>query len=308
MEEPSLLGSSEQITIGASLSSSGRWTWRRPDIGEHSFHALGCTCRVGVEPIYALVVELYAPINTLKPVGEDLWVVDGPIVRMAFLGGSMPFPTRMVVVRLANGDLFLWSPTEPDNGLRDQIDALGPVRHLISPNKLHYAYIGEWQRVYPEATTWASPRVRERAASQRIEVSFEADLGNEPEPAWREDFDQLIFRGSRFMVNVLPQEVVFFHRRTRTLILADLILNFEIEKVGGAYRRLIRFIGAADPDGKAPIDLRLLTLLVGKDDARCAFERMVAWKPQRVIMAHGRWYARDGTEELRRAFRWLGSK
>jgi hypothetical protein len=45
---------------------------------------------------YALVVELYEPINTLKPVGERLWVVDGPIVRMAFPGGSMPFPTRIV--------------------------------------------------------------------------------------------------------------------------------------------------------------------------------------------------------------------
>jgi hypothetical protein len=82
-------------------------------------------------------MELYQPINTLKPVGEQLWVIDGPIVRMAFPGGSMPFPTRMVVVRLANGDLLLWSPTEPDDMLRAEIDALGPVRHLVSPNKIH---------------------------------------------------------------------------------------------------------------------------------------------------------------------------
>ena len=61
-------------------------------------------------------MELYEPINTLKQVDEDLWLVDGPIVRMAFLGGTLPFPTRMVVVRLANGDLFLWSPTELDDG------------------------------------------------------------------------------------------------------------------------------------------------------------------------------------------------
>lgn len=102
-------------------------------------------------------MELYEPINTLKPVGERLWVVDGPIVRMAFPGGSMSFPTRMVVVRLANGDLFLWSPTEPDHELHSEIDALGPVRHLVSPNKLYYAHIGAWKRAYPEATAWASP-------------------------------------------------------------------------------------------------------------------------------------------------------
>jgi hypothetical protein len=52
-------------------------------------------------------VELYEPINTLKPVGEGLWVADGPVVRMAYLGVSFPFPTRMVVARIANGELFL---------------------------------------------------------------------------------------------------------------------------------------------------------------------------------------------------------
>ncbi len=247
-------------------------------------------------------MELYEPINTLKPVGEHLWVVDGPIVRMAFPGGSMPFPTRMVVVRLANGDLFLWSPTELDDMLRAEIEALGPVRHLVSPNKIHYAHIATWKRAYPEATAWASPGVRERAASQRVDVSFDADLGDLPEEAWFGELDQLVFRGSRFM-----EEIIFFHRRTRTLILADLIENFEAEKVGGFHAWLIRLAGAADPDGKAAIDLRL-TFLGRKKEARSSFERMVAWKPERVIMAHGRWYERDGTGELRRAFRWVGSK
>lgn len=246
-----------------------------------------------------MVVELYEPINTLKPVGEGLWVADGPIVRMGYLGVSFPFPTRMVVAQLANEDLFLWSPTEPDGGLRAEIDALGQVRHLVSPNKFHYAHIAAWKRSYPEATTWASPGVRERAASQGLDVSFEADLGNLPEEAWRGDLDQLVFRGSRIM-----EEVVFFHRRTRALILADLLENFEAEKLGGAWRWLIRLAGAADPDGKAPIDLRL-TFLGGKDEARPSFERMLSWGPEKVIMAHGRPYERDGATELRRAFRWL---
>lgn len=244
-------------------------------------------------------MELYEPINALKPVGEDIWVADGPVVRMAYLGFSIPFPTRMVVVRLASGGLFLWSPTEPEEGLRSQIEALGPVRHLVSPNKIHYAHIAAWKRLYPEATAWASPGVRGRAAAQRVDVSFDADLGDEPDPGWRADLDQIVFRGSRFM-----DEVVFFHRKTRTLILADLIENFEPEKIGGAYRWLVRIAGAADPDGKAPIDLRM-TFLGGKGAARASFERMLSWRPEKVIMAHGRPYERDGTAELRRAFRWL---
>ena len=53
------------------------------------------------------------------------------------------------------------------------------------------------------------------------------------------------------------------------------------------------------------MDLRL-TFFGGKEAARASFERMVAWNPERVIMAHGRPYGRNGTAELRRAFRWLG--
>ncbi len=182
------------------------------------------------------------------------------------------------------------------------MDALGPVGHLVSPNKIHYAHIAAWKRTYPEAAAWASPGVRERAASQLIDVSFDADLGDGPDPAWRKDLDQLVFRGSNFM-----EEVVFFHRKTRTLVLADLIENFELEKMRGAYRWLVRLAGAAAPDAKTPIDLRL-TFLGHKKEARSAFKRMVAWEPEKVIMAHGRPYERDGTAELRRAFRWLVSE
>ena len=43
----------------------------------------------------------------------------------------------------------------------------------------------------------------------------------------------------------------------------------------------------------------------GRDAARASVERMIAWGPERVILAHGRWYPENGVAELRRAFRWL---
>ena len=54
-----------------------------------------------------------------------------------------------------------------------------------------------------------------------------------------------------------------------------------------------------------PRDLRL-TMLGRRRESRQAVARMVAWQPQRVIIAHGRWYAEDGARELERAFCWLG--
>ena len=243
---------------------------------------------------------LYEPINTLKPVAPDIWIVDGPVARMATpFGGGMPFPTRMTVVRLRDGGVWCHSPIAPDENLFHAIDALGPVRHLVSPNPLHYASIAAWKRRYPGATAWASPGVRERAASQHTEIAFDADLADAPPQAWAADLDQLRFRGSRVF-----QEIVFFHRASATLILADLIENFEPARVTGGIRWLARLGGVLDPDGKAPLDMRM-TFIGHKRIARGCFERIMAWHPQRVVLAHGRWYPENAEAELRRAFRWV---
>ncbi|MEW9571670.1 DUF4336 domain-containing protein [Rhodanobacter sp. Si-c] len=241
---------------------------------------------------------LYEPLNTLKPVASGLWIVDGPIVRMAALGGSAPFPTRMTVARLADGGLWCHSPIAPDAALFAAIDTLGPVLHLVSPNKLHYTHIAAWKRRYPGAVAWASPGVRERAASQRIEVAFDADLGDVPEPAWAAELDQLRFRGSRVI-----EEVVFLHRASSTLILADLIENFEAAKLGPAMRWIARLGGVLDPDGKTPLDMRFT--FRDRAVARVCLQRVMAWQPRRVILAHGRCYPEHAEAELRRAFRWL---
>ncbi|HEX6613066.1 MAG TPA: DUF4336 domain-containing protein [Rhodanobacteraceae bacterium] len=242
---------------------------------------------------------LYEPVNVLKPVAPDVWIADGPIVRMAApLGMSAPFTTRMTVVRQGDGGLWCHSPIAPDEALFAAIDALGPVRHLVSPNKLHYAHISAWKARYPEALAWASPGVRERAVSQRIAVRFDRALEDAPPPEWSADLDQLFFRGSRVFT-----EAVFLHRAGATLILTDLIENFEAPKLTRGMRAIARFGGVLDPDGKTPLDMRFT--FRDRAAARECLRRMLAWHPQRVILAHGRWYARDGEAELRRAFRWL---
>lgn len=244
-------------------------------------------------------IGLYTPLNTLKPIAADIWIVDGPMVHMAALGMRAPFPTRMTLVRLADGGLWCHSPIAPDEALFAAIDALGPVRHLVSPNLLHYAHIAAWKRRYPQAIAWASPGVRERAAGQHIDVHFDADLDDAPPPDWAATLDQLRFRGSRVM-----QEIVFLHRASATLIVADLIENFEASKLPAPMRWMARLGGVLDPDGKAPLDMRL-TYLGHRAAARACLARILAWQPQRVILAHGRCYLDHAAVELARAFRWL---
>ncbi|HEY9789766.1 MAG TPA: DUF4336 domain-containing protein [Candidatus Obscuribacterales bacterium] len=242
---------------------------------------------------------LYLPLNTLKPLASDIWMVDGPIVSMAApLGLRVPFPTRMTVVKLAGGGLWCHSPIAPDRTLFAALDALGPVQHLVSPNKLHYTHIAAWKQHYPNAVTWASPGVRERTASQRTALVFDADLEDDAPLAWANDIDQLCFTGSWAL-----QEFVFFHRASETLVLTDLIENFETAKLPGFLHWVGRLGGVLDPDGKTPLDWRMS--FRRKSEALACLATMLAWHPKRVILAHGRCYTSNAENELRRAFRWL---
>jgi hypothetical protein len=241
---------------------------------------------------------LYPPLNTLKPIATNIWIVDGPIVNMsAPLGLRAPFPTRMTVVKLSSGELWCHSPTAPESALFSALDALGPVKHLVSPNKLHYSHIAAWKQRYPAATAWASPGARERAASQHLDVAFDADLADTPPHAWADEIDQLRFGGSAVM-----EEFVFLHCASRTLILTDLIENFEATKLPRWLRWMGRLGGVLDPDGKTPMDWRFT---FNKAEGRLSLARILAWHPQRIILAHGRCYMHDAQAELRRAFRWL---
>ena len=236
---------------------------------------------------------VYAPLDVPKPVAPEVWIVDGPEIR--FYG--MPFPTRMTVVRLAGGGLWVHSPTRLSAPLLDRIAALGEVRHLVAPNWIHYASLGDWAAAFPGAETWAAPGVAERAARRGVALRIDHALSDAAAPAWAAEIDWMIVGGSP-----VHREAVFFHRASRTLILTDLIENFERRQVPGWMWPVLRLVGNTDPDGKMPRDMAW-TFRRGRRALREAVERMIAWGPERVILAHGRWYERDAVAELRRAFR-----
>ncbi|TPI48018.1 hypothetical protein FJW05_08105 [Mesorhizobium sp. B2-9-1] len=106
---------------------------------------------------------LYEPINVLKPVASDLWIVDGPSIEYDLGLMKFPFSTRMTILRLRNGDLVLHSPTALTPALRTAVDLLGPVRFLVAPNSLHYWWIPDWKVAIPDAEVLAVRGLQKRA-------------------------------------------------------------------------------------------------------------------------------------------------
>jgi len=232
----------------------------------------------------------YPPLDVLKPVVDDLWVVDSGPLMIA----RVPLPLRMTVVRVEGG-MLLHSPTRYVRELHDAIAALGPIRHLVAPSFAHWMFMREWVAACPEATTWGAPGLRERRPVRRSGLRLDRDLG---EPAWSGIEQCVIPRGGGF------REVAMLHRPSGTALLTDLVLNLEPEKLPALARPLGRLLGVTAPDGRAPIYLRTMVRL-RRREAASAVCRVLAWQPERVIFAHGRWFERDGAAALRRSLRWL---
>jgi hypothetical protein len=234
----------------------------------------------------------YEPLYTLKPVAPDVWIADGGWIR--FYG--LPFPTRMTVIRLANGELWVHSPIALANGLGDTVAALGPVRHLVAPNWIHYAWIPDWQARFADAVAWGSPGVVDRARSRCTRLHLDHELTRCASPPWEGQIDQ------RLAESRLHKEVIFFRRPSRTLLLTDLIENFEKENMPWWMFPLMKLGRVCAPDGRMPRDITV-SFARDPEHLRDLVKTMIGWEPDRVIIAHGRWFDREGTAEIRRAFR-----
>ena len=104
---------------------------------------------------------MYPPLDTLKPVAQDVWIVDsGPL---HYLGVELP--TRMTVIRLRSGALWLHSPTRATESLQAEIDRLGPVGHIVAPNIAHWVSVKEWQALPSYLTQLATALNQVPAAS-----------------------------------------------------------------------------------------------------------------------------------------------
>ena len=230
----------------------------------------------------------------LEPIGESIWLAEGEIVN--FYG--FPYPTRCVIVRLKNQLLWVWSPIGLTANLRKQFDELGKVGHLVSPNKIHHLFLQDWQAAYPTARIWGPAST----IRKRKDLAFQAPLTDVAPLEWAQQIDQFWFTGSPAL-----DEVVFFHRASRTAILADLSENFSdafLEAHWSSWQRTIaKFWKIVEPFGYPPLELRLSWWQRG--DARKALVRLLAANPEKVVMAHGEWQSSYGRSYLEKVFSWL---
>ena len=202
----------------------------------------------------------------------------------------------MTVVRLGDGSLWVSSPVLVPFDTLGSIAQLGPVRYLVAATPRHVWRLGAWHTLFPNAQLWAAPRTPFTLGKGDLPLT--GILADAPYSGWANDLDQLLFKGSR-----LIEEILFLHRASGTVILDDLVQVHQ--KAPGKLLRntLIAVEGVGSPHGGVGLDMRLS--FTNRKLARQSLDRLLSWDFDKLIMAHGPCIENDAKPFVERAFRWL---
>jgi hypothetical protein len=200
--------------------------------------------------------------------------------------------SRMTLVRLRSGDLWLHSPIPLSRRMQSDISALGPVRYVVAPNRYHHLYVSDALKAFPQSVLFGAPGLQVK----RPDLTGMRTLQAHPEPAWCDDLDQVFVDG----IPVL-NETVWLHKPSGTLILTDLCQWIEADKPNQA--RMYEQLTCAR-EGLTPS--RTLKLVV-KDRlaAKTSVQRILQWPFQRVILAHNNVIQQGARVQLTSALAWF---
>ncbi len=226
-------------------------------------------------------------MSQLSKLADNIWCVDRPL---RFLGFEMG--TRMTVVRIAD-TLWVHSPVELDDALKQELDALGSVRWVVAPNRYHHLYVPSFARAYPEADMFCCPGLQKK----RPDIEFKGELSGALDE-WASDFDCTLVGGAPIF-----NELLFCHRASRTLIATDIFINMGRSEEHAPTRWLLKIDGAYDKLA-APRTFKYL-FTRDRTKLKASVDVMLNWNFDRAIMAHGSVVDSGAKPTVSEAFRWL---
>jgi hypothetical protein len=228
--------------------------------------------------------------ETFTSITDGLWGYEYDL----YMFGIVHITVRPLVVTLPDGGLWLCSPGPLTDTLAAKIEALGPVRHLVSPNLYHRRYLGDAARRWPEATIWAP----EGLAKKRPDLPAHKLLGAEAQAAWGGVLDLQPIEGAPHL-----NEWVFLHRPSRALLVTDLLFNLQRWE-GWAASVAYWATGISDHRLAQSHEWRL-SLVKDRAAAARSARALLAWEPQLLVPSHGDVLSADVVPELSRALAWM---
>ncbi|HEY0194712.1 MAG TPA: hypothetical protein VGC42_26550 [Kofleriaceae bacterium] len=201
----------------------------------------------------------------------------------------MTIPVRsMLVDETASGGQILISPVATRHEAAEV--GTGPVT-LVAPSLLHHVHMQEAIERYRPLTMWGPAGLAEKKPALAPMLTFDRD-------AW--PYDDVL---SYVVVEGAPRrnEVVFFHRPSKTIYTADLFFN--IQQSEGLLSSIpLRLMGIYRRFGMPKMWKHWV---VDRAAFGRSIDKILAWDFDRVVMAHGEPLDQDAHDRCEIALREL---
>ncbi|MEM6992221.1 MAG: hypothetical protein AAF721_17045 [Myxococcota bacterium] len=204
------------------------------------------------------------------------------------LGGGIKLPLRMTVLHLDEG-LALIAPIPIDDALAAELEALAPVRFILAPNLLHYAYVNAAAERYPDARVLGVTGLSEKKPNVKFDGVLEAG-------SLTDEVDTFALRGADKL-----NEMVFLHHPSSTLVVTDLVFN--IHGATGMSKLVLGMMSRAL--GRVEQSRLCRWLTHDRDAAGQSVAEILALPFDRVVMAHGNVIERQAKAELTAGLWWM---
>jgi hypothetical protein len=196
---------------------------------------------------------------------------------------------RMTAVSCSDG-VFIHSPVRPTSAIVSDLSDLGQVSWVVAPNKWHHLYVQDFKNHFPAAKFYCAPGLEKK----RPDFHFNDVITNEQRFPWNTELSHLLIEGVP-----MYNEVVFFHPKTKTLLVTDLAVH--IRKTNSLRTKLwLTLLGSYGHFGWSTIEK--FVFIKDKVAFRRSLDRLMDFDFDRVIMAHGEVVEKDGKELLSSAF------
>ncbi len=205
--------------------------------------------------------------------------------------GMVCLPIRCTQILTTKGSILI-SPIDFTSEQLKTIAAAGPVLDIVAPSLLHHLFVKAAAAHFPNAVLWGPAGCRDK----RPDISWQKTLGEVTWP-YSDEIEALPLLG-------MPKvnEVVFFDKISKTLILTDLCFNLQHPK-GWASPLVLRLMGTYR---KFAVSRFFKKFVQDLPSFHSSVQQLLLRDIDRVVMAHGETIEFEAKERFKSALQEQG--
>lgn len=202
----------------------------------------------------------------------------------------MKLPVRTTIVNCTNGDKILISPGTKLNS--EHFKNLMDVKSIIAPNLFHGGGVKNAKIFLPNSKTWGPQGIKEKCK----DTLWDYILGQEDWP-YQNDLEWIQLEGQPKI-----NECAFFHKESKSLIIADLCFNLINNNDLGSWI-ILNLFGTYK---KLGISKMFLGLTSNKELFKNSIHKLLNLPFENIIVSHGENCIGRGKELLTAALKERG--